>query len=79
MGFKPIEFHLTALFLNLQSPKLTRVLGHGCSTVAEHTPYKQEVVGLNPAGCGAFFFCHLLPLSFTTGVSLIRSVKEVHL
>ena len=31
------------------------VQGSGCSTALEHTPRIREVVGSNPAGCGAFF------------------------
>ena len=30
-------------------------LGCGCSTASEHTPRNLEVMGLNPAGCLAFF------------------------
>ena len=31
------------------------VKSSGCSTAVEHTPRDREVVGLNPAGCWAFF------------------------
>ena len=55
--------------------------GRGCCLVVEHTPRNMEVVGSNPAGCWAFsssfdLFSLTLPdfLSFTSGVSLIRSL-----
>ena len=64
-------------------------MGRGCSAAVEHTPRNLEVVGLNPARCCAFFlFFFSLPLStslylcllsFTNEVSIIRSLKEVHL
>ena len=54
--------------------------GHGCSTVVEHTPCNQDVMGSNPSWCWAIlFFFNLFLLSFNSGVSLIRSLKEVHL
>ena len=34
-------------------------MGWGCGTAVEHMPHNQEVVGLNPAGCWAFFFFFL--------------------
>ena len=49
--------------------------GRVCSTAVEHSPHYLEVVGLNPAGCCLCLFL----LSFTSGVSCIRSLKEVHL
>ena len=52
-------------------------LGCGCSTAVERTPRIQEVMGLNPTRCLAFFYARLL--SFTSGVSLIRSLKEANL
>ena len=62
--------------------QLYQTLGHSCGPVVEHTPCNQEVVGRNPVRCCAFFFFffyYLFLLSFTSGVSLIRSHKEVHL
>ena len=50
-----------------------------CATAVEHTPCDQEVVGSNPAEYWAFFFFYLFLLSFTSGVSYIRSLREVHL
>ena len=62
--------------------------GWGCSTVEEHTPRNLGVMGSKPAGGWAYFIllsllsisclCLFL-LSFTSGVSLVRSPKEVHL
>ena len=60
------------VFLNLDQR-------HGCSTAVEHTTRNQEVVGSNPTGCRAFFFFDLFLLSFTGGVPLIRSLKEMHI
>ena len=46
----------------------------------EHTPWNLEVVGSNPAGCWAFCSSfYLILFSFTSGVSLIKSLKEVQL
>ena len=45
----------------------------------ECTPHKQEVVDLNPAGGWTFFFFYLFLLSFSSGVSLFKFLKEVHL
>ena len=58
---------------------VSRFMGHGCSTVVEQTPHIQEGVGLIPAGCWAFFFFYIFLLSFTSGVSSIRLLKELHL
>ena len=64
---------LTDLFLDM---------GRGCSTAVERSPRNLEVVGSNPVGCWAFFFFfdfrYLFLLSFTIGVSFIRSLKDVH-
>ena len=54
---------------------VSRFMGHGCSTVVEQTPHIHEVVGLNPAGCWAFF----LLLSFPTFLhqwSLLNQVTQ---
>ena len=58
---------------------LPSTMGRGCSTAVEHTPHNQEVLGLNPSGCWAFFYFYLFLLSFASGVSLIVSLKEVYL
>ena len=56
------------------------LIGRGCSTVVDCSPFNKEVEGSNPTGTRAFFFFfYLFLLSFTIGVSLIRSLKEVHL
>ena len=45
--------------------------GRGYSTVVEHTPTNQEVVGSYPARVlGIFFFFYLSLLSFAYGVFL---------
>ena len=49
--------------------------GRSCSTVVEHT----EVLGSNSTGWWAFFLFHLFLLPFISEMSLIRSLKEVHL
>ena len=55
-------------------------LGCGCSTLVEPTAHNQEVVDSNPTRCLALFFSYyLFLLSFTSGVSSIRSLKVVHL
>ena len=55
------------------------ILGHSCSTAVEHISCNQEVVGLNPA-VGFFLLLHLLSFpTLNSGVSLIGSLKEVHL
>ena len=55
------------------------LMGRGCSTEVEHMPWNREVVGSNPLGRWAFFYFYLFLLSFTSALSLIRSLKEVHL
>ena len=52
--------------------ELIHRLGSGCSTVVEDTPRDREIVGLNPAGCGAFSLLYLI-----SSASLIRSLVEV--
>ena len=47
--------------------------------MVERTPLDPEVVGSNLAGAGLFFFFFLFLLSFNSGVSLIRQLKEAHL
>ena len=37
------------------SQELGTVVGSGCITAVERMPHDREVVGLNPAGCWAFF------------------------
>ena len=52
----------------------------GCSIAVEHTPRYREAMGSNPAGCWAFFlFSFFLWITQSiSGVSLIRSLTEVH-
>ena len=47
------------------------------STAVEHTPHNREVVGLNPARCGAFSLLFLSLNLSICGVSLIKSLTEV--
>ena len=54
-------------------------LGCGCSTAVEHTPFNLEVEGSTPIGHISSSCFDLFFLSFTSAVSLIRSVKEVHI
>ena len=50
------------------------------ASVVEHKPRNLEVMGSNPAGRWAFSSSsYLFPLYVSSGVSLIRSLKEVHL
>ena len=51
----------------------------GCSTVVESMPCNKKIICLNTAWCLVFFFFYFLLLSFTSGVSLIGSLKEMHL
>ena len=50
-------------------------LGSGCSTAVGHTPYDNEVVGSNPAGCWVFSYL-LNPIS---GVALMVPHGDVKL
>ena len=62
------------------STKLLVCLGSDCSTAIEHTPRNLEVVGSNLARCqDIYFFFYLFLLSNTSGVSLIRFLKDEHL
>ena len=49
--------------------------GRGCSTAAEHMPCNLEVMGLNPAGCRAFFFFQSLP-AFLHQWSVLNQVPQ---
>ena len=55
--------------------------GRSSNTAVEHMLCNLEVMGSYPAGNWTFFFSfiYLFLLSFTSGVSLIRPLKEVHL
>ena len=55
-------------------------MARGCSTVVELTPRNQQVMSSNPPVLGYLKqTLDLFQLFFTKGVSLIRSLKEVHL
>ena len=59
---------------------ICKIVGCCCSTAVEHPLCNLEVVGSNTAWCLAFFiFFYLFLLSFTSGGSIMLSLKEVHL
>ena len=49
--------------------------GRGCSPAVEHMPCNLEVVGLNPAGCWAFFFFFLSFPTFLHQRSVLSQVS----